>query len=245
MLEQAQNVESGRRAIGEQAIVERIVAAVMERQLPPGTKLGEAALCEAFGVGRMRVRRALLLLASQDIVVLHSNRGAFVASPTQQEARDVFEARAAIEPNVVRLAVERAGAADIAGLEEHLRLEGHAHEENNRRDAIRLSGEFHVRLAEITGNAVMARMVSALVTRTSLIIGLFGASGVSSCPEDEHAEILGAVKRKDGAKAVSLICQHLRHIEAGLDLTTSRKGQIDVKAILQRETADDSGGRSE
>lgn len=242
MLETAHKVVSDKRTVGEQVIVERIVAAVMERQLPPGTKLSEAALCEVFAVGRMRVRRALLLLASQDIVVLHSNRGAFVASPTQQEARDVFEARAAIEPNVVRLAVERAGADDIAGLEKHLRLERAAHRERNRRDAIRLSGEFHVRLAEITGNAVMTRMIRALVTRTSLIIGLFGTSGVSSCPEDEHAEILDAIKRNDDRQAVSLTCRHLRHIEAELDLSTGRQHQIDVKAVLQRGPVAEPGG---
>ncbi len=233
MLDQTDAVNSGRDTIDEQAIVDRIVAAVMEQRLPPGTKLSEATLCETFGVSRMRVRRALLLLANQDIVELLSNRGAFIASPTRQEARDVFEARKAIEPDVVRLAVERADAADIAGLEGHLRLEAEAHGERNRRNAIRLSGEFHVLLASTTGNAVLARMTRALVTRTSLIIGLFGASGVSDCPEAEHAEILDAIKRKDAETAIALARDHLSHIEASLDLTTGESGQINIRSILR------------
>ena len=233
MLNQAKAIDNGSDAVDEQAIVERVIAAVMEQRLPPGTKLSEAALCDTFGVRRTRVRRALLLLANQDIVDLISNRGAFIASPSQQEARNVFEARKAIEPDVVRLAVERAGASDIAGLEEHLRSECDAHAEQDRRNAIRLSGEFHVRLATMTGNAVLARMTRALVTRTSLIIGLFGASEVSNCPEEEHAEILGAIKCKDAEKAIALARDHLNHVEAKLDLTTGEGDQINIRAILR------------
>ena len=66
--------------VDESDIVERIFDAVIEQRLPPGTKLSESALCDAFGVGRMRIRRSLLLLASREVVELHANRGAFVAS---------------------------------------------------------------------------------------------------------------------------------------------------------------------
>jgi DNA-binding GntR family transcriptional regulator len=57
-------------AVDERAIVERVHAAVMEQRLPPGAKLSEAAICDSFGVGRMRARRSLLLLASQGRIVL-------------------------------------------------------------------------------------------------------------------------------------------------------------------------------
>lgn len=66
---------SGDEIVGE-TIVERIFAAVVEQRLPPGTKLSESALCEAFGVGRMRIRRSLLLLSSREVVELLPNRGA-------------------------------------------------------------------------------------------------------------------------------------------------------------------------
>ena len=97
-------------AISEEEIVDRVFEAVVEQRLPPGTKLSEAALCEAFGVGRMRVRRSLLLLASREVVVLQANRGAFVASPTAEQAREVFEARLMVEPSLARLAAVRATA---------------------------------------------------------------------------------------------------------------------------------------
>jgi len=77
----------------EATIVERIYEAVIDQRLSPGTKLPEGALCEAFGVGRMHIRRALLVLANREVVELKTNRGAFVAQPTAKQARDVFEAR--------------------------------------------------------------------------------------------------------------------------------------------------------
>lgn len=221
-----------RGGLSEQQIVERIYEAVMEQRLAPRTKLSESLLCETFGVGRMRVRRALLLLANQGIVDLHSNRGAFVASPGGKEARDVFDARLALEPSIVRQVARYSSPTDLQALERHIALEEQARSDRNRRAAIRLSGEFHVRLAAATGNAVMTRMLRELVTRTSLIIGLFGTSGISNCAEHEHADILDALRRRDAEGAEALIRTHLAHIEADLDLTATVAGQPDLVSIL-------------
>ncbi|MGL4559417.1 MAG: GntR family transcriptional regulator, partial [Afipia sp.] len=109
--------------VAEEAIVEHIFEAIIEQRLPPGTKLSESALCEAFGVGRMRVRRSLLLLASREVVELRANRGAFVASPTAEQAAEIFEARLILEPDIARLAVERATDDDIVLLSRHLEAE--------------------------------------------------------------------------------------------------------------------------
>ena len=220
--------------LGEEEIVERIFEAIIDQRLPPGTKLSEAALCEAFGVGRMRIRQSLLLLASREVVVLMPNRGAFVASPTAEQARDVFESRMMIEPNVARLAAERATEADLATLERHLRLEHEAHIGNRRRDAIRLSGQFHVLLAEIAYNGVALRMVKELVTRTSLIIGIFGSPGVSNCRDEDHDEIFKAFKERDSEAAARLMSDHLRHIQDHLELNGPAEGSSDLVAIFRK-----------
>lgn len=220
--------------LGEEEIVERIFEAIIDQRLPPGTKLLEAALCEAFGVGRMRIRQSLLLLSSREVVELLPNRGAFVASPTAEQARDVFETRLMIEPNVARLAAERATSDDLAMLEQHLLLEHEAHKANRRRDAIKLSGQFHVLLAEIAGNAVALRMVKELVTRTSLIIGIFGSPGVSNCRDEDHDSIFGAFRRKEGEVAARLMADHLRHIEEHLELSGPEEGPSDLVAIFRK-----------
>lgn len=223
--------------IAEQDIVERIFDAVVEQRLPPGTKLSESALCEAFGVGRMRIRRSLLLLASREVVELLPNRGAFVASPSADQAREVFEARLAIEPTIARLAVERASDADLLTLSRHLQMEHDAHHDDRRHEAIRLSGQFHLLLAQIAANAVMLRMMKELVTRTSLIIGIFGAPSVANCRDDDHERILHAFKARDGQAASDLMTEHLRVIENSLNLSNSVNGAVDLVSLFARPQA--------
>jgi DNA-binding GntR family transcriptional regulator len=220
--------------LDEEEIVERIFEAIIDQRLPPGTKLSEASLCEAFGVGRMRVRRSLLLLSSREVVSLQPNRGAYVASPSSEQAREVFEARLMIEPNVARLAVERASDEDLLMLQQHLQLEHQAHRGNRRRDAIRLSGQFHVLLAEVADNSVALRVVKELVTRTSLIIGIFGSPGVSNCRDEDHDEIFTALRTRDSEGAARLMKDHLHHIQEHLELGGPTESTIDLATIFRK-----------
>jgi len=216
----------------ENFIVERIYKAVMEQQLAPNTKLSEARLCETFGVGRMRVRRALLLLSSQGIIELQSNRGAYVACPDKSEANDVFAARMLIEPPLVRQLAQNSGDIDLSILTDHIALEDAAREKKERTDIIRLSGEFHTKLAQATGNKFISRMMRELVTRTSLIVGLFGISENASCPDTEHSDILKAIQSHNPERAEQLLISHLGHIQSGLDMDARQDPQDDLAAIL-------------
>lgn len=216
----------------EKLIVERIYKAVMEQRLAPNTKLSEARLCETFGVGRMRVRRALLLLSSQGIIDLQSNRGAYVACPDKSEANDVFAARMLIEPPLVRQLAEGPNEVSLALLADHIAQEDAARKENERTEIIRLSGEFHTKLAQATGNKFISRMMRELVTRTSLIVGLFGSSENASCPEDEHTKILHAIQSHDPDRAEELLLSHLKHIQSGLDMDAHQSRQDDLATIL-------------
>ncbi|NIZ12511.1 GntR family transcriptional regulator [Phaeobacter sp. HF9A] len=216
----------------ESFIVERIYKAVMEQRLAPNTKLSEARLCETFGVGRMRIRRVLLLLSSQGIIKLESNRGAYVACPDQSEANEVFAARMLIEPPLVRQLAQSAEDLDLTVLVDHIALEDTARRNKERTEIIRLSGEFHTKLAEATGNKFIFRMMRELVTRTSLIVGLFGSSENASCPDDEHSNILQAIQSQDPEQAERLLISHLEHIQSGLDMNARPDPQDDLAAIL-------------
>ena len=217
----------------EDEIIERIYDAVMERRLPPGTRLREAALCEAFGVRRSRIRRSLLLLASRNIVELHANRGASVSRPTAEEARHVFEARRSVETAVARLAAERTDPRDLAKLADHLCAEERAIHEGDRRRSIRLSGEFHMILAEAAKNEVLHKVVRDLVARSSLIIAMYGAAG-ETCRTGEHGKLLRALRDYDAEAAARIMADHLLSIEAQLDMAQPRAGGIDLAQVLAR-----------
>ncbi|MBV8698420.1 MAG: GntR family transcriptional regulator, partial [Bradyrhizobium sp.] len=164
------------RPLADNVIVERVFAAVMEHKLPPGAKLAENALCEAFEASRAQIRRVLVVLAGRSVVTLHPNRGAYVSSPSASEAREVFEARRAIERSVVLSAATAIDERTLAELRANSRAGAAAEARGERSESIRLSGQFHIRLAEIAGNSVLTRYLEELVARTSLIIGLYGST---------------------------------------------------------------------
>ncbi len=217
----------------EHKIVDRIYSAVMQQDLAPMTKLSESTICESFGVGRMKARRALLLLASQGIVELRSNRGAFIASPTKSDADEVFEARIHIEPSLTAQVAERIDAQGLKALIKHINKEKAARQSGDRQEVIRLSGEFHVLLATVSGNSFLTRTLRELVTRTSLIVAMFGSGKSSCCRDDEHQKILEAIETRDTKRAADLSREHLEHIRMDLDFTQSHATEPDLVSLLR------------
>lgn len=221
-----------RKPLSDAAIVERIVAAVMEQKLPAGAKLPESALCDAFRCSRTQVRRILVVLAERGVVALHANRGAFVGSPDSAEAHEVFEARRAIERSIALSAATHIERLPIEELRANVRAGAAAEARGDRSQSIRLSGEFHLRLAEVAGNSVLTKFLGELVARTSLIIGLYGSHRASACSEAEHSDLVDALEQRDGLRAAEEMEHHLRHIEHGLDIRDVAEQPADVRSIL-------------
>lgn len=227
------NASRPRRAVDEDAIYERILSAIFEHRLAPGTKLGEDRLAAIFGVSRARIRRVLPRLAHEGVVRLEPNRGAFVTQPSVSEARDVFEARRAIEPAIVERLVQRGDLRPtIVRLKQHVAAERRARAARDTRSIVRLSGEFHILLAELAGNVLLARTMRELATLTCLIIALYDKPAVPSCLGEEHAELVDALAAGDAARAIKLMIQHLNHVEENLDLTVAEPGPADLEAAL-------------
>ena len=230
----ALTTEHARSSLSDDAIVERIVNAVMEQRLRAGAKLPEGALCDAFQCNRTQIRRILVVLAERGVVMLHPNRGAFVSSPDSTAAHEVFEARRAVERSIVLLAAERIEENVLEGLRANIRAGAAAERRGDRSRSIRLSGEFHLRLAEIAGNSVLTKFLGELVARTSLIIGLHGSHSARSCSEAEHTNLTDALERRDAHRAAEAMERHLRHIESALDIYDSVERSVDIVSIFAR-----------
>lgn len=195
--------------------------AIVDRRLAPGTKLSEAEVGTLFDVSRTVVRAALQALAFEGLVKTERNRGAFVANPTPEEARQVFDSRRLIEPGLARAAADRITTAQVTTFRERLHDETRLIGERGpsaRRAEIHASGDFHLLLANVAGNAILLKFMEELVARSSLVIALYGRSGASSCGHHDHGDILAALERHDGDLASTLVLTHIDHIEADLDL---------------------------
>jgi DNA-binding GntR family transcriptional regulator len=201
-----------------QRIVESIVEAIVERRLMPGTKLAEAQIGSLFDVSRTVVRQALNQLSRDRLVTLEPARGAFVAQPGIDEARQVFEARQLIEAGVVRELCGRITAQQVAELRAHLRDERAAVARTDISGRTRLLADFHVVLARMLGNEVLAQLLADLLSRSSLISLMYQSSHSAEHSQAEHEAIVDALERRDARAAARLMAQHLHSVEHNLRL---------------------------
>jgi DNA-binding GntR family transcriptional regulator len=218
--------------IDTEAIHLRLADAIAAHRLPPGTKLGEEALGEIFGVSRTKIRQALFQLAGDKLVTLIPGRGAFVAQPSVREAREVFEARRIIEAAVVGRFVEVATTKDIDALNDHIVLEDEAIKAGTPQSRNRLLGDFHEVIAKAAGNVVLTEILSELVARTSLITLFYQNTRGAAESLEEHRQLLKAIRKRDAAAAVELMHRHLSNVEAGLVLREETPAGADLRAAL-------------
>ncbi|WP_297772433.1 GntR family transcriptional regulator [uncultured Roseovarius sp.] len=215
-------------------IVVALSQAIHEHRLVPGTKLGEDELSDIFNVSRTVVRSALQALSHEELVELRRNRGAFVAKPTIREAREVFEARALLEPRTARSAAERMTEPALRTLEAHISAEHDALERAEPGKALRLSGQFHIEISRIADQTTIAGFIERLVARSSLIIALYWKRHSALCEKHAHHALLEAFRRRDGEDAEDLMKSHLVDIVAALDLREVPNSDVSLKAILSR-----------
>lgn len=194
-------------------IVEALTRAIVEHRLQPGTKLAEQKLADHFGVSRTLVRQALFQLAQNRLIRMEPARGAFVAAPTVEEARQVFAVRRMLEGEMTRAFVREVTPAKVRALREHIAQEKAAADAAEHNE---LLGDFHVRMAELTGNEVLAHLLRDLVSRSSLISLMYQRPGAAHHSQEEHVEIVKAIAAKDEARAVRLMHEHLRNVEQSL-----------------------------
>lgn len=218
--------------LSNQDIYDRIFSAISQRKLLPGTKLSEEKLALALHASRARVREVLLKLSQELIVETHPNRGAFVATPKAQDIAQVFAVRCALERAIVSELADKKSRADLVALRKHLASEAAARRANDHAALARLTGDFHVLLAESTGNRIFAESIRRLVALSSLIIAQYSDDLHGACPEDEHGQIVKAIESADPAKAEKLMLQHLKHVQSGLQPSLEEPAEVDFQKIF-------------
>lgn len=204
-------------------VYEAIYAAVIDHRLAPGTRLREEELAETFAVSRTLVRQALHKLAQDGVIVLRHNRGAQVPEPTRRDGEHVFDARRVVECEVARRLVGKLTAEQVAELKQVVEAEARATKSQNKQEAIRLSGEFHLKLAQMSGNPIFVRLLEELLPTTSLLMALYKAPGEPMCVAHSHRTLLQVIaKGGTGTAAGTEMRRHLNEIERSLSQPAAR-----------------------
>lgn len=220
-------------SFGADEIVIDLTEAVHEHRVHPGMKLSEDEVGEIYGAGRTVVRKALQTMAYSGLVTIERNRGAFVSRPSVKEAREVFEARALLEPQTARAAAQRATAVDVAALKAHIEQEHAAVAAGEAGRALKLSGAFHVEIARIADQATIEAFIRQLVSRSSLVIALYWRRRNALCESHAHHALLDAFERNDADSAQDLMKGHLVDLVSQLDLSDAPAETVSLREALR------------
>jgi DNA-binding GntR family transcriptional regulator len=211
--------DSGAQALTVRSVVglayDAIRALIVDGELAPGVRLGQAELADRLGISRGSVREALRRLAGDGLVEFEVNRGFFVADIGLDVVLERLEARALLEPQIARLAAERRADGDLAALRDAIGDERSATTSDAAHDASRA---FHLALAAATQNDQLWRLVDGLwiadVGRR-LLAQRYATPTWPAADAREHEEILLAVEARDADRAEELMRRHdeaaLRH----------------------------------
>jgi DNA-binding GntR family transcriptional regulator len=222
-------------------VADALRRAILAHRLEPGAKLVEDEVGDVFGVGRTIVRAALQSLAHQGLATIIRNRGAFVADPGPREAREVFEARALLEPRTSRSAAERATRQGVDRLRTHITAEHKALQAGDLGQAVYLSGMFHIAIAEMADQTTIAAMISTLVSRSSLIVALYWHRPQAMCESHAHHALADAIAAHDGPLAEDLMKGHLLDLLSNLDLREKPRSAGSLRQAIGLDDRADSG----
>ena len=213
-------------SVAASEISNRIIEAVMAQKLAPGARLGEQQLALLFDCSRTIVREALTRLAARGIVTVSSRRGWYVVAPSQDEAREAFEARRVIEMGLIRCTTEVSKAA-VKQLKSHLNREKAAVNGSDVGLRSFLLGDFHVCLAECLGNRLLADTLRDFTARTTLIAMLYQSSHDAAQSCKEHVQIVQALEKGDLVLAEKLMQDHLSSVQATLKIKSADSTPLD------------------
>lgn len=193
-------------------VIDALTEAILDNRLKGGQRLVERELMESLGVSRATVREAIRELASRGLITVVPQRGAVVSAPTREEARDLYEVRAALESLIVERFVERATDEQVAALGravEHFAQRVTAHE--HVFEILNAKGEFYAVLLDGAGSDVYRELVERLQTRVHVLRATsLSAEGRAQETVEELTAIYAAVRRRDGMAAASLCAAHIR-----------------------------------
>ena len=218
-------------------VYQALLTAIVEHQLPPGSRLPEEALSEAFGISRTGIRKVLQRLAAVQMIVLTPRRGAHVASPDAQEAQEIFRTRSLLEIANLPAVLTHCRPPHLAALERLLEQERQAHRQQDGAAAIRLSAAFHIQLQAISGNQVLTDLVTRLAQRSSLVIAVWGAPWQQGCRCDHHDRLVDHLRGGQFAPLADAMQQHFDHILASLRFERGAAALPDFSLLFAQQGA--------
>jgi len=192
----------------EQA-VEEIRASIVRGELPPGSRITEKSIEVRLGVSRTVVREALRQLESERLIRIHPGVGPMVTELTADEARQLYEVRAALEAAAARLAARNADEADIRALREAFdRIPEQA--PRSLDELLTIKGAFYAALIAASRNPIIGEQLANVQARISQLRAVtLSAPDRQPAMRAELSAVVDAIARGDADAAYELSVAHV------------------------------------
>lgn len=190
---------------------------IMDGSFSPGMQLGEAQLARSFGVSRGPVREAMQRLIQEGLLRNERHRGVFVVVLDDDDVRDVYRARGAIEREAAALLVRDPDTQSIGELQELVQAMDSLLDGGTWNELMDVDMEFHRRMVELSGSKRLSRMFEALLVETRMCLTqLESAYPRRNAIVAEHALLLEALVSGDAPRALRCVDEHLDHAVTSL-----------------------------
>lgn len=222
--------------IGIEALIyNRLWKAIIEQKLRPGAKLREDVIGETFSISRTVIRKILVIMEQEGIVELPMNRGAYVASPSPQDAKEAVDAAALINVHAVSKITAPGHTIEpdhIERMKRHVALQAGAEAAGSFAEIRIISGEFLVLLVHIYGNRILAGEYENLITRMTLAASLYqrGDRQLRAGAKFQQ-DLTDRIVEHDQKGAVKLVTGFYEQLEASFDYNPA-EDEVDLRKIL-------------
>ena len=220
--------------LGADDVYLALVEAILSRDLAPAMKLSEETIGSTFGVNRIIVRAALSRLHGEALVEIHKNRGAFVASPSPEEAREIFDMRIVLEREVASRLAKEITPDQLEQLQKQVTRHRDSYRAGHEAESRKMAEQFHLMAAQMVRNRVLQSTLNKLITRSALVMALYGKHSLSECGIDEHDDILETLRQKNAPAAADAMVRHLEHILERVQLNGSDDSERGLGDILAK-----------
>ena len=190
-------------------VCDEIRTQIVSGQHPPGTHLVEDRLAKDLGVSRNPVREALRVLEAEGFVLMAPRRGAVVASPSDQDVREIFEVRTALEAVAARLAARKCSEDDARIFDDILARATRALEAGDAVELTALNTAFHGHVMIVAGNAYLKDIMLGMRARMQWIFSQTAGSVRGQHSLDEHVRMASAITEGREEEAVALAVDHV------------------------------------
>ena len=226
------HLTEGEQRPATETVENHIRIAIYQHQLLPGTKLGENALGELFGVSRTLIKRALTSLSKEGLITMKHGRSAYIAKPSTPEAAETFEMRRLLEREALRRLIDTLSDEKVKLLRAHIHCEHDAKHTNHLSKGYALRNDFHHMIVDLAEHKMLAELLHVVLGRSKLIVILYGTDKTPVCTQGDHEALVDQIELRNTENAIDLMDIHLQTLQGSLNLDHDKSTISDLQNLM-------------